>query len=46
MHFGDFSDPDSQVSQIVTKKEAVLLKGAEGVEPSVYYCPPRARRRL
>lgn len=46
MHFGDLGDPDSQVSQIVTKKEAVLLKAAEGVEPSVYYCPPRVPRRL
>ena len=46
MHFGDLGDPDSQVSQIVNKKEAVILRGAEEVEPSVYYCPPQAPRRL
>jgi len=46
MHFGDLGDPDSRVSQIMTKKEAVLLKAVEGIEPSVYYCPPRAPRGL
>ncbi|MCJ7687693.1 MAG: 4Fe-4S ferredoxin, partial [Desulfobacteraceae bacterium] len=46
IHFGDLSDPNSEVSQIMTKKEAVLLKAMEGVEPSVYYCPPRVPRGI
>lgn len=46
IHFGDLRDPNSQVFQIVSKKEGVLLEAPEGIEPSVYYCPPQAPRGL
>jgi tetrathionate reductase subunit B len=46
IHFGDLSDPDSEVSRIISQKEAVLPEASGEVEPSVYYCPPRAPRGL
>ncbi len=46
IHFGDLDDPDSQVYQIVAEKEIFQLNPEAGTDPSIYYCPPRERRRL
>ena len=46
IYFGDLGDPDSRVSQIMTRKETVPPEASEEIEPSVYYCPPRAPRGL
>ena len=46
IHFGNLSDPDSEVSQIMTRKEAVRVEASEEIETSVYYCPPQAPRGL
>jgi len=46
MHFGDLNDPNSVVSQKIASREAFQLKTDAGTNPSVYYCPPKSRRRL
>jgi Fe-S-cluster-containing dehydrogenase component len=46
IHFGDFNDPDSTVSQMVKSGESFRLKADEGTEPVVYYLPPRKPRGL
>ena len=37
IHFGDFSDPDSEVSRLLTQRQPVRLKEELGTEPNVYY---------
>jgi molybdopterin-containing oxidoreductase family iron-sulfur binding subunit len=37
IHFGDFNDPDSEVSQLLRERQAVRLKEELGTEPNVYY---------
>lgn len=38
IHFGDFSDPDSDVSRLLrTKRKRVRLHESLGLEPNVYY---------
>jgi Fe-S-cluster-containing dehydrogenase component len=46
MHFGDLNDSSSQVAQILAAKENFQLNPEAGTGPSVYYCPPKAPRRL
>jgi sulfite dehydrogenase (quinone) subunit SoeB len=42
-HFGDLSDPDSAVSQLVTERGGVDLMPEMGYRPTNKYLPPRAR---
>ncbi len=43
MFFGDLNDPKSEVSRLITKKSAHVLKPEAGTEPAVYYCPESKR---
>ena len=36
-HFGDFDDPDSEVSKLVKERSYEQLLASEGTKPSVYY---------
>ena len=36
-HFGDFDDPDSEVSKLVKERSYEQLLVSEGTKPSVYY---------
>ncbi|MFX1277869.1 MAG: 4Fe-4S dicluster domain-containing protein [Promethearchaeota archaeon] len=46
IYFGDFSDPDSIISKKVAKNKVFQLKPEENTNPSVYYIPPRPKRKL
>ena len=46
MHFGDLEEPDSEVARLIRDRKAFQLKSQLGTGPSVYYCPPKERRRL
>lgn len=37
IHFGDFNDPESEVSQLLAQRQPVRLKEELGTEPNVYY---------
>jgi molybdopterin-containing oxidoreductase family iron-sulfur binding subunit len=37
IHFGDFNDPESEVSRLLRERQAVRLKEELGTEPNVYY---------
>jgi molybdopterin-containing oxidoreductase family iron-sulfur binding subunit len=37
IHFGDFNDPESEVSVLLTQRQAIRLKEELGTEPNVYY---------
>jgi molybdopterin-containing oxidoreductase family iron-sulfur binding subunit len=37
IHFGDFNDPESEVSQLLVQRQPVRLKEELGTEPNVYY---------
>jgi molybdopterin-containing oxidoreductase family iron-sulfur binding subunit len=37
IHFGDFNDPNSEVSQLLLEKRSIRLKEELGTEPNVYY---------
>lgn len=37
IHFGDFNDPESEVSILLTQRQAIRLKEELGTEPNVYY---------
>lgn len=37
IHFGDLSDPDSEVFRLLRERTAIRLKEELGTEPSVYY---------
>ncbi|MEM2839927.1 MAG: 4Fe-4S dicluster domain-containing protein [Thermoplasmata archaeon] len=39
--FGDFDDPDSEVSKLIRKRRGFRLKEELGTEPCVYYLPSR-----
>lgn len=39
--FGDFDDPDSDVSKLIRKRRGFRLKEELGTEPCVYYLPSR-----
>ena len=36
-HWGDFDDPDSEVSRLIASREYMQLLPSEGTNPSVYY---------
>ena len=40
IHFGDLSDPQSQVSQLISQRSGYTLKPEEKTGPAVYYLPP------
>ncbi len=40
--WGDVTDPDSEVSRLIRKREAYILKPEMAAGPAVYYCPPRS----
>jgi len=46
IHFGDLNDPNSEISKIIASKETFQLKLEAKTIPSVYYCPPKPRKRL
>ncbi len=46
MHFGDLNDPASNVSKLISERKSYQLKLNAGTGPSVYYIPPRPKRRL
>lgn len=37
IHFGDFQDPDSEVSRLLRERQSVRLKEELGTEPNVHY---------
>ena len=37
IHFGDFNDPSSEVSQLIRSNNVIRLKEELGTEPNVYY---------
>lgn len=37
IHFGDFNDPDSEVSRLLSERQAIRLKEELGTNPNVYY---------
>jgi len=45
-HFGDLSDPDSDVSKLVAAREGFNLMPEQGTAPVNKYLPPRARDSL
>jgi len=45
-HFGDLSDPDSEVSKLVAAREGFDLMPEQGTAPVNKYLPPRARDNL
>lgn len=46
IHFGDLSDPQSQVSQLISQRSGYTLKPEEKTGPAVYYLPPLPPRPL
>lgn len=42
--FGDLNDPDSVLSQMISKRDAGILYPEKGTEPGIYYCPTRQGR--
>lgn len=46
MYFGDLNDTTNHVYRLISSRKALPLRSEAGTGPSVYYCPPRERRRL
>ena len=46
LFFGDLNDPNSKVSQLISQRETFRLKIEEKTNPSVYYSPPKPKRRI
>ena len=44
--FGDFDDPDSDVSRVVAEREGVDLMPELGYQPTNKYLPPRKRQQV
>ena len=45
-HFGDFSDPDSNVSQLVAERGGIELMPEQGTAPVNRYLPPRPKDEM
>jgi len=45
-HFGDFSDPDSNVSRLVKERGGMDLMPEQGTRPVNKYLPPRPKQRV
>ena len=45
-HFGDFNDPESQVSKLVTERGGIDLMPEQETKPVNKYLPPRAKDTL
>ena len=39
--FGDFDDPNSEVTVLIRRDRGFVLKPEQGTKPKVYYLPPR-----
>ena len=46
LYFGDLNDPNDKISKILSERQGFQLKPEEKTDPSIYYCPPRPKRRL
>ena len=46
IHFGDLSDPQSEVSQLIVRRSSYTLKPKEKTGPAVYYLPPLSHRAV
>jgi Fe-S-cluster-containing dehydrogenase component len=46
IYFGDFSNPDSNVSLIAKRRNLFQLKPEMHTNPSVFYSPPKEKREL
>ncbi len=46
LHFGDLNDSDSEVSKRHIEKNSFQLNPEDGTKPSIYYLPPKPKRRL
>ncbi|MFX1477200.1 MAG: 4Fe-4S dicluster domain-containing protein [Promethearchaeota archaeon] len=46
IYFGDFSDPNSIISKKVAKNKVFQLEPEENTNPSVYYIPPKPKKKL
>ena len=42
-HFGDFNDPESQVSKLVTERGGIDLMPEQETKPVNKYLPPRQK---
>jgi len=46
LFFGDLNDPNSKVSILISERNTFRLKLEKGTDPSVFYCPPKPKKRL
>jgi tetrathionate reductase subunit B len=46
IYFGDFNDPESDLSKIIAERDHFRLKPELGTGPSIYYLPPMKKRKL
>lgn len=46
LFFGDLNNPKSSVSKKIAKDDVFHLKPEEKTNPSIYYIPPRPKRKL
>ena len=46
IHFGDMSDPQSRVSQLIVQRSGYTLKPEENTGPAAYYLPPLSQQSI